>query len=604
MTVRELIARLGFKVDDAAVNRWERAINKAKRAMKSAQKAARQFAAAVRKMAVGAGVAAGAMLALVKKVADVGDQAAKDAKKLGLTAEAVQELSHAAKLSGSNVGTMKTGLQALARGLNDATTKGTGPAAEAFEQLGLSLDDPAVKSNDLNAVMDLVADRFEEMPNGAKKTALAMKLFSRSGAELIPMLNEGSRGIGEMRKEARDLGLVMSNEMAAESERFNDDLERTQGMLFGVAATLATDLMPTVRRWMRELRSWIGENKELIRQKFEAFVTRTYEAVQELVPVIINVVSATGDLVDAMGGADKALMVVVGTMGAMKLATLAAVHPYVALGAAAFAAGAAIGKAMTAANARIGTTLAMLKGLNALRQSHIDRGQAELDDAEAKKKAKRKRKVAGFAPELLDAGDGTIPVQGPEAREIDDFITARVGKIGARAGTKTPDRRDQAEAFAIRQAEARRAEARRVASELFLQGASSGDIKKAIDSQLLGRSPKKRAPRGAGRGNRKRKSGSDASSDTGLSADEILERDFGSGLGTSPSGSKIRPSLGTTINKITNSFEPRISQEFRVSQNGGESSDGFAQRVADIANREMDKQFARGYEHFTGATAG
>lgn len=602
-TVRELVTRLGFKVDTQSLSKWERRIDGAKRAMAKARKSAQEFGAAVAKVAIGVGAAATAIGGLVKKVADVGDQAAKDARKLGLTAEAVQEIGYAARLSGSDVGTMKTGLQALARGLNDATTKGTGPAAEAFEQLGLSLNNPAVKSNDLNEVMNLVADRFEQMPDGAKKTALAMKLFSRSGAELIPLLNSGSRGIESMRREARELGLVMSNEAAAESERFNDDLERTKSSLFGVAMEIATNLMPTIRQWMNDLRAWIGENKVLLEQKVRGFIFGMVEAAQALVPVIVSGVEALGDLIERLGGADKALYAAAAGLVAMKLATLAATNPWLALAAAITAAGAALGDFLVKSKLQVGVGGALSQAQSKIIESH----EKQIKDGQEKADGIQKRfdqaKVEGFAPELL-RDDGGKPVRSENADIVEAYISNKIGataKAQARKAKNSGASFSDAESFARRELESRRLLAREAASRAILSGKSDREIRRAIDSALSGKPGGVGGGRGKGRGKSRKAPEQDGKPK--LSVDEMLERDFGAGLGTTVQGTKVRPSLGTTINKITNEYKPQVTQHYAVVQRGGESSSDFVQRVAETVDRRIGEVFSRGYQHFKGATS-
>ena len=60
-----------------------------------------------------------------------------------------------------------------------------------------------------------MADKFKAMPDGTKKTALAMDILGKSGKDLIPLLNSGSEGLGEMLAEADSLGITLSTETAA-----------------------------------------------------------------------------------------------------------------------------------------------------------------------------------------------------------------------------------------------------------------------------------------------------------------------------------------------------------------------------------------------------
>ena len=78
----------------------------------------------------------------------------------------------------------------MARGIDDAIVKGTGPAADAFGRLGVSVTDANGKVRETDQVMLDLADKFQQMPDGTEKAALASQIFGeRLGSELIPMLN-------------------------------------------------------------------------------------------------------------------------------------------------------------------------------------------------------------------------------------------------------------------------------------------------------------------------------------------------------------------------------------------------------------------------------
>jgi hypothetical protein len=64
--------------------------------------------------------------------------------------------------------------------------------ADSFKKvLGASFDVNEGLS-DTNGTMLALADAFAGMEDGGRKTALAMELLGKSGADLIPFLNQGS----------------------------------------------------------------------------------------------------------------------------------------------------------------------------------------------------------------------------------------------------------------------------------------------------------------------------------------------------------------------------------------------------------------------------
>src|SRR5207237_10783621 len=61
------------------------------------------------------------------------------------------------------------------------------PLQMAFQQLGVSIYESNGQLRGESDVMMQVADAFKKMPDGAEKAGLAMKLFGKSGADLIPL---------------------------------------------------------------------------------------------------------------------------------------------------------------------------------------------------------------------------------------------------------------------------------------------------------------------------------------------------------------------------------------------------------------------------------
>lgn len=66
---------------------------------------------------------------------------------------------------------------------------GSNPAGKALAALGISATDAAGQVKGVDEVMIAVADKFAAVQDGRAKTAIAMQLFGKSGAQLIPTLN-------------------------------------------------------------------------------------------------------------------------------------------------------------------------------------------------------------------------------------------------------------------------------------------------------------------------------------------------------------------------------------------------------------------------------
>ncbi len=92
------------------------------------------------------------------------------------------------------------------------------------------------------------------MPDGLEKTALAAKIFGeRIGPGLIPLLNQGEDGITRLTGRAKELGIVISDQMAKDAEKFNDTMDEVKTAINGVFLAVANDLLPEMQKmadWM------------------------------------------------------------------------------------------------------------------------------------------------------------------------------------------------------------------------------------------------------------------------------------------------------------------------------------------------------------------
>jgi hypothetical protein len=226
---------------------------------------------------------------LVKSTAETAIGAERAAQKIGVTTEAVQELGYAAEVSGVSSETLQTGIKHLALGMQELRTKGTGPAAEAFGQLGISFAQLKNESPDQN--LERIAQKFQSMPDGARKTALAMQLFGRAGADLIPLLNRGQEGIVDLRNEAERLGIVMSKDDAESFEKLEESTLRIKGSLEGLKNTAIKALLPIIQQMADDLFEWVKANREIIASSIKGVV-------QGLIFVIKGLAVAFGVVVD------------------------------------------------------------------------------------------------------------------------------------------------------------------------------------------------------------------------------------------------------------------------------------------------------------------
>lgn len=200
---------------------------------------------------VAMGAASAALVASVQSAIDTGDQLNKLSQKTGIAVESLSTLAYAGDLSGVSIDALASGIKKLSVNMAEASTSATGKAAEAFKALGVEVKgiDGALRASD--DVLGDIADSFANMKDGAGKTALAVALFGKAGADLIPLLNNGRKGLAEFKEEAEKLGLVMSGKTAKAAEEFNDNMRKLALSASALGKSIATDLLAPMAEYTR-----------------------------------------------------------------------------------------------------------------------------------------------------------------------------------------------------------------------------------------------------------------------------------------------------------------------------------------------------------------
>lgn len=194
---------------------------------------------------LGISISALGFAGMVKNTLDSADAMGKAAQKAGITTEALSGLKYAASLADVEFDSLQTGIKKLNVNMTDAA-RGNASAQESFTALGIKVKDSSGKLRGSEQVLLDIADAFQKMPDGAQKADLAVKLFGKSGTEMIPFLNAGKDGIKQLTAEAERMGLVISSKAAADAEKFNDNLKRLESGVEGVKNKIGIGLLPVL----------------------------------------------------------------------------------------------------------------------------------------------------------------------------------------------------------------------------------------------------------------------------------------------------------------------------------------------------------------------
>ncbi len=272
------------------------------KAMKMVDNASRSMSRAFSSVgvAVGGAFSVAGIAMFVKSAIDMADAIGKASVKFGVAVGPLSALKYAAELNEVAFEGLATGLKFL----NKSMAEGD----KAFGAMGVRLKDSSGNLRTTEDVLLDVAEAFASYKDGAAKTALALQLFGKAGAEMIPFLNQGKAGIREAMEEARRLGVVISTDTAKAADEFNDNLTRLKTSSSGLAVSLASGVLPLLQGMAEHMTDLVG-SMQAANREFAKMKAETGQLVPDIegvwsVPEASTLMSGSEDLVGRKGYED------------------------------------------------------------------------------------------------------------------------------------------------------------------------------------------------------------------------------------------------------------------------------------------------------------
>jgi len=248
--------------------------------------------------AVGAAATAvgAALYDMGTKAAAAGDKIDKQSQKLGLSTESYQEWDYILRQSGASIDSLGVGMKTLQSTLAGLTEDG-GKSSEAFAAIGINFDD--IKNKSPEEAFAMTVEALQQMPEGADKTAAALKLLGKQGMELMPLLNSTAAETEALKQRAHTLGMVMSAESVNAAVEFTDRLTDLKGSFTGIKNSIGADLLPGFSMITDGLTNLlVGEEGagDAIVKGVEVLVSSIGEAIPRVVGIISNIASTIADI--------------------------------------------------------------------------------------------------------------------------------------------------------------------------------------------------------------------------------------------------------------------------------------------------------------------
>lgn len=195
--------------------------------------------------AIGAAISIDAFKNMITGAIDAADHLNDLSKKTGIAVATLGGIGFAAGQAGGDLESASAAAGKLNKSLAEAAA-GNKEASEAFKVLGISVKDTAGNTKTADVVLAELADKFAGYADGPEKAALALRIFGKAGADIIPLLNDGGAALQENIAYYARYSAV-TQEIASQADQFNDTLGKVNLINKSLGTTIAAELLPVLQ---------------------------------------------------------------------------------------------------------------------------------------------------------------------------------------------------------------------------------------------------------------------------------------------------------------------------------------------------------------------
>lgn len=224
------------------------------------------------------------------------------AEQTGASATALSGFAPVATISGTAMDAIGGSLVKLSKGLAGVDDETAG-ATKALQFLGIWAKDASGNLRDPAEVMNDVALKLSEFEDGAGKTALAMELFGKSGASMLPFLKDLA--------ENQDLNIRLTAQQIEEADNASKALARMKAETGFVAQTLVTAAIPSMTVLAQELKQVLFGADDAVggiqRLRTDGSLTTWAQNTAYAIAVVIDALRGIGQTIKSVIGSFQAV---------------------------------------------------------------------------------------------------------------------------------------------------------------------------------------------------------------------------------------------------------------------------------------------------------
>lgn len=244
--VTELLGYIGLDVDDASFNEAEQSVKDVTKVMAGLITVAASAATAV----------TGAAYAMVNDFANTATEIDQLTKRLNVNAEAFQATAFAAKSFGIEQDQLADGMKELSMRAGEFALDGKANA-DAFGEIGITQAQVKQYGNNIEGLFSLVRNKLSEVKEQGKRQFLADALFGGGLADVGgEFFSQTSENIAALQKQARESGLVISQENLDMAREYTREMDSLQARIKGLWNIVASNLLPIFTRITRQMKEF------------------------------------------------------------------------------------------------------------------------------------------------------------------------------------------------------------------------------------------------------------------------------------------------------------------------------------------------------------
>lgn len=216
--------------------------NRVNRDMREIEKNTDNVSTSINKMkgaiaAVGSVVGGGALTSIVTESINATVAMGNMADVIDMSVESLSTWVYAARSVGVEADQVGDMFKDMREKIGEFVLTGAGPAKEALDLLGISMED--IQSRSFEDQLILIGEGLEYIKDQDQKIFI-METLASDATKLLPLLEDGSRGYRDMARDAKDFNVIVGRDQVEAARKADNEIAKLSNTWDGMIRNLIT----------------------------------------------------------------------------------------------------------------------------------------------------------------------------------------------------------------------------------------------------------------------------------------------------------------------------------------------------------------------------